>query len=283
GASKRGWTTWLTGAVDSRVIGIIPIVMDELNFLANIKHHYQAYGGWSFAIEAYRSQNITVDFADPETQVIFDIEDSFIYRDRMCGIPKLMLNTSGDEFFLPDDSLWWYEQMPGEMHQRMFPNCEHSLEACILDVAGTIEAFAVGVFSNDVRPNYVWTIESTTGTIQAKQVQVAGAPQTSEVNLWTATTLTGTRRDFRLVALNATGQPVLQPVFWHSTTIQPNADGSWTAECLQPIIGWRACYLAFASLARSTFTYTFTTDVSIVPQTLPFPMCTGQACYGKLV
>ena len=27
GASKRGWTTWLTGAVDSRVIAIIPCVM----------------------------------------------------------------------------------------------------------------------------------------------------------------------------------------------------------------------------------------------------------------
>ncbi len=27
GASKRGWTTWTTGAVDSRVIAIIPVVM----------------------------------------------------------------------------------------------------------------------------------------------------------------------------------------------------------------------------------------------------------------
>jgi PhoPQ-activated pathogenicity-related protein len=27
GASKRGWTTWTTGAVDTRVIAIIPMVM----------------------------------------------------------------------------------------------------------------------------------------------------------------------------------------------------------------------------------------------------------------
>ena len=27
GASKRGWTTWTTGAVDKRVIAIVPIVM----------------------------------------------------------------------------------------------------------------------------------------------------------------------------------------------------------------------------------------------------------------
>ena len=33
----RGWTTWTTAAVDPRVIGIVPIVMDELNFIQNIK------------------------------------------------------------------------------------------------------------------------------------------------------------------------------------------------------------------------------------------------------
>lgn len=44
GASKRGWTTWLTPAVDKRVIAIIPIVLDVLNLVKNINHHWQAYG-----------------------------------------------------------------------------------------------------------------------------------------------------------------------------------------------------------------------------------------------
>lgn len=51
GGSKRGWTTWLTGAVDRatqqpRVKMIVPIVYDELDFVRNIHHHFRAYGDW---------------------------------------------------------------------------------------------------------------------------------------------------------------------------------------------------------------------------------------------
>ena len=44
-----GWDTWLTGAVDDRIIAIAPIVMDMLNFTQNVKHMYRSYGGWTFA------------------------------------------------------------------------------------------------------------------------------------------------------------------------------------------------------------------------------------------
>ena len=51
GGSKRGWTTWLAAAVDPRIVAIAPIVMDMLNFEANVRHMYQAYGGWTFAFQ----------------------------------------------------------------------------------------------------------------------------------------------------------------------------------------------------------------------------------------
>ena len=51
GASKRGWTTWIVGSVDPRVMAIVPVVFDLLNSQENLMHHYQAYGGWSFTFE----------------------------------------------------------------------------------------------------------------------------------------------------------------------------------------------------------------------------------------
>ena len=43
GASKRGWTTWLVGAVDQpRVKAIVPIVLDAINFVAVEHHQWQS-------------------------------------------------------------------------------------------------------------------------------------------------------------------------------------------------------------------------------------------------
>jgi len=47
GASKRGWTTWTTAAVDKRVVAIIPLVIDTLNVEKAMEHHYSTYGSWA--------------------------------------------------------------------------------------------------------------------------------------------------------------------------------------------------------------------------------------------
>ncbi len=53
GASKRGWTTWLVGIVDKRVIGMMPLVIDALNTEAVTRHHYEAYGFFSPSLGDY--------------------------------------------------------------------------------------------------------------------------------------------------------------------------------------------------------------------------------------
>src|SRR5205085_2890716 len=58
GGSKRGWTTWLTGAVDPRVAAILPLVIDVVNVRACKINHYSAYGFWAPAVGDYTRHKI---------------------------------------------------------------------------------------------------------------------------------------------------------------------------------------------------------------------------------
>ncbi|MDP6444450.1 MAG: PhoPQ-activated protein PqaA family protein, partial [Pirellulaceae bacterium] len=96
GGSKRGWTTWLTGAVDKRVVAIAPIVIDVLNVKVSMDHHYAAYGFWAPAIGDYVNHKITHRRNHPRYDDLLSIVDPLRYRDRLT-IPKCIINATGDE------------------------------------------------------------------------------------------------------------------------------------------------------------------------------------------
>src|SRR5262249_5627159 len=58
GASKRGWTAWTVAAVDKRVAGIIPAVIDLLNLEPSFEHQYRSYGFWAPAIAEFERSGI---------------------------------------------------------------------------------------------------------------------------------------------------------------------------------------------------------------------------------
>ena len=227
GASKRGWTTWTVGAIDPRVIAIVPVVMDELNFVENIKHHYRSYGGWSFVLDDYWKLNLTLYFNSPKMQELFDIIDPFVYREKLI-MPKLVCNSAGDEFFMPDNTRYWWHDMPMEYEMNKFltlPNAEHATVTGILEllpavntwlneildahnflkkkhngkrpVVKTIEdrnAASVELMSVAEIPRFNWTIDTTNGDIT---VQSEIKPKS--VHLWHASTCNTARRDFRML------------------------------------------------------------------------------------
>ena len=121
GASKRGWTTWTTAAVDRRVEAICPIVIDMLNTELSMTHHYRAYGFYAPAMGDYTKQGIMDWSGTPEMKALYQIVDPLAYRDRF-SMPKLLLNACGDQFFLPDSSQFYFDGMAGVKYLRYVPN-----------------------------------------------------------------------------------------------------------------------------------------------------------------
>ena len=187
GASKRGWTAWTTAATDRRVIAVAPAVIDMLNVEPSFIHHWRAYGAWSDAVKDYVQQGIMDWMGTPEFRALMRIEEPYQYRDRLT-MPKYMVNASGDQFFLPDSSRFYFDDLRGEKLLRYVPNASHSLEKS--DALESLQAFYATVVKGTPRPSFTWTFE------QDGSIKVVTKDRPEEVLVWQA--INPTARNFRL-------------------------------------------------------------------------------------
>jgi PhoPQ-activated pathogenicity-related protein len=252
GGSKRGWTTWTTAAVDKRVIGIAPIVIDLLNIKPSFIHHYRVYGFWAPAVKDYFREGIMDRMNDPRFDELLAIEEPYSYRERYT-MPKLLLNSAGDQFFLPDSAQFYFDDLPGEKHLRYVPNSDHSLRKT--DAMETLIAFYHALLTNTPRPNFSWRLEPD----GAMRIETASRP--AAVKLWKATN--PRHRDFRLESVG--------PIY-EGTALVPESDGAYIAKVPEPEAGWTAFFveLTFPS-GLEKLPFKFTTPVRVVPDRYPYP------------
>ena len=249
GGSKRGWTTWITGAVDKRVVAISPIVIDVLNVQESMRHHYAAYGFWAPSVGDYVEHKIFQRLGTPEMAELQRLVDPFFYRDRLT-MPKFILNASGDQFFLPDSSQFYFADLKGDKYLRYVPNADHSLGDT--DAVESLLAFYLTVLHKKQRPQIDWSFE------EDGSIRVVSKVAPAQVLLWQATNPQA--RDFRVESLGKK---------YTSSVLQTQEDGVYVGR-VAPAKGWTAFFVELTYDIGEKVPFKLTTAVRVVPDTLPF-------------
>ncbi|HZT40158.1 MAG TPA: PhoPQ-activated pathogenicity-related family protein [Bryobacteraceae bacterium] len=251
GGSKRGWTTWTTAAVDRRVVAIAPMVIDLLNIEPSFIHHWRAYGFWAPAVKDYEQRGIMDWAGTPRYRELMKEVEPYSYRDRLT-MPKFLINSAGDQFFLPDSSQFYFDDLKGEKYLRYVPNTDHSLRNS--DARQSLIAFYDAFLRNQPRPKFSWKFEKD-GSIRVKTND-----KPTEVKLWQATNPNA--RDFRLAAIG----PAYQ-----STALNEEGAAGYVAKVTRPAKGWTAYFVELTFPSGGKYPFKFTTAVRVEPDVLPYP------------
>jgi PhoPQ-activated pathogenicity-related protein len=249
GGSKRGWTTWLTGAVDPRVAAIVPIVIDVVNVRACKDNHFAAYGFWAEAVGDYTHHHVHERMDTPQYAELLKVVDPYSYFDRLT-MPKFVVNSAGDQYFPPDSSKFYYGDLKGVKCLRYVPNTKHDLKNS--DALESILAFYLAMLKGSRLPQYSWAIEPD-GSIR---VETKDHPR--EVNLWRATNVE--TRDFRLDRIGPR---------YKKSTLPDEGGGVYVARVPAPENGWTAFFVELVFDSGEKVPYKFTTQVHILPDKLP--------------
>jgi PhoPQ-activated pathogenicity-related protein len=251
GASKRGWTTWATAATDRRVIAIAPAVIDMLNIEPSFVHHWRVYGAWSDAVNDYVEHKIMGWMGTPEFRALMRIEEPYEYRDRLT-MPKFMINASGDQFFLPDSSQFYFDDLRGEKYLRYVPNTSHSLDKT--DALESLQAFYATIVKDTPRPSFTWTFEYD------GSIKVVTKDRPEEVVVWQA--VNPAARNFR--------HDVIGSAF-SSTPLTLTGPNTYVARVTKPAQGFTAFFVELKFPSGGKYPLKFTTAVRVLPDTLPYP------------
>lgn len=248
GASKRGWTTWTTAAVDKRVVAIIPLVIDVLNVEKSLDHHYSAYGSWSSALSDYTDMKTFDWLGTPQLRKLLSIVDPYSYLDRLT-MPKYIVNSAGDQYFTPDSSQFYWKDLKGEKYLRYVPNTKHDLNGS--DARESAAAFYTTIVNNEPRPVMDWSFEKD-GSIHMKTTS-----RPTQVVMWEANNPKA--RDFRLDTIRKA---------YTSTILDDKGGGLYIAKIDNPDPGFTAFFIE-ATFPTKTSSLKLTSGVRITPDTLP--------------
>jgi PhoPQ-activated pathogenicity-related protein len=246
GASKRGWTAWLVGAVDPRVTAIAPIVFDMLNMKAQTEWAKKVYGQQSEHIAEYTDLQLVEQIDTPPLQELRSWVDPYSYRARYT-MPKLLLLGTNDPYWTVDALRHYWPDLPAPKLLFQTPNAGHSLGT---QATETLIAFFQMMADKEELPNMEWQMA---GDGNGKLALRVNRP-TKAVHVWTADAPT---RDFR-------------DAKWSEQTVAITPGSSWASAAVEkPTSGYRAFMGEVVLTASTGHDYKLSTQVHVVSDDAP--------------
>lgn len=180
GMSKRGWTTWLTGASgDPRVVGIAPIVYDNLDIPAQMKRQRELWQSYSPQINDYTERGLQARLTSERGESLVAIVDPLAYRQRLT-LPKLIVTGSNDPYWPVDALGLYWVQLLGPKWSLVVPNAGHN----VLDRGPrpwqTVATFARSCAGLGKMPSFGWSVRALELILEADTEGLV------DVRLWMA-------------------------------------------------------------------------------------------------
>ena len=250
GASKRGWTTWLTAAVDDRVTAISPMVIDTLNMKAQLQWSEQIYGQQSSKIKDYTELNLHQKMDSEAMQKLQSWIDPYAYARRFT-MPKLLLLGTNDPYWTVDSLRHYWNDLPEPKLIYQTPNAGHDLKGGG-QALQTLAAFFELIANHKALPKIDWQFNPAGKGHQTAQLD--SNEQATAIRLWSAHS---DDRDFR--------------------------DNQWTAQTLKithgsshaktsitvPKSGYRANLMEIELKTDTGHPFKLSTQVQVSPDTKP--------------
>jgi PhoPQ-activated pathogenicity-related protein len=201
GASKRGWTVWLTAATgDSRVQAIVPLVFDTLNMPVQMTYQVRVFGRFSEMIHDYQQRGL---LPIPNTSVarrLWAMIDPWTYCPRL-RMPKLIINGTNDPYWPVDALNLYWDDLPGDKWVLYVPNAGHYIcerradgaeESLPRRAVATLTSFAYAQIHGRPLPRLQWHWQPLEQGQWSVQVHCDQVPH--KVRLFTTASAS---RDFR--------------------------------------------------------------------------------------
>jgi PhoPQ-activated pathogenicity-related protein len=256
GASKRGWTTWLTAASDERVDALAPMVINMLNMAAHDALQLESFGKYSEQIRDYTDRGLQQRLLTEQGASLRAIVDPIAYRKQLMQ-PKLIVLATNDAYWPVDALNLYWNELQGDKYILYVPNNGHGIQD-FPRVTSTIAALQSSLIGGRRMPALDWHFKENGNQIT---FELTSDVAPTAVRRWSSKAAT---RDFR----NAE---------WSSSRVDSSGESNkYVATLDRPQVGQAAAFLE-AEFPGEPLPFVLTTTLHVYAGEKTADAATGSA------